>query len=166
MQWQEPMWPNAGGLGGHSRRSILVALGIVVALLVIRLWLSVSSVAARRGTLITVSVMVVVFLLFAVVGIKFFDLSGRREDRAERIQNRIAERLRERMGEVPLTVVAAYASPSPRAPLVVEIAGPVPTAAVRARVIQLARAEAGRLGRNIRVADRLQIQHVAERPAA
>jgi heme/copper-type cytochrome/quinol oxidase subunit 2 len=161
------MWPNAGRSGGgRPGRSLMAALGIVAALLVIRMWVSVSSVDTRRATLITVAVMVVVFLLVAVLGLKFFDLSGRREERAARVQNRITERLRDAMTGLPITVVAAYASPSPRSPLVVEVAGQVPTAAIRERVLQLARQEATRLGRHIRVADRLEVQSVADRRAA
>src|SRR5262245_42220432 len=110
------MWPSLGHIGGRPGRTIVFGLGIVLALLALRFWLSVSSVATRRGTLITVAMMVVVLLVFAVLGLRFFDLSGRREDRAARVQDCIRTRLREAMGDLPLTVVAAYASPSPRSP--------------------------------------------------
>lgn len=144
----------------------MAAVGIVAALLVLRIWLNVSAGGARRPALITAAIMMVVLLAFAVVGVKFFDLSGRREERAARIQDRIARRLREGLTGLSLTVVAAYASPSPRAPLVVEVVGEVPTPAVRARVLSLAREEAARLGRHVRVADRLEISSIADRPAA
>ena len=160
------MGPRAGGGGVRPSRSVTAALLIIAALIVVRLWLSASAAATRKPTLVAVILMVVVLLLFAVVGIKFFDLSGRREERAERVQDRIAERLRDALNEVPLTVVAAYGSPSPRSPLVVEIVGPVPTEAVRDRVLDLVRREASRLGRDIRVADRLEVQSATERPAA
>jgi hypothetical protein len=147
-------------------RTIAAALMIIAALVVVRLWLNVSFVATRKATLVGVAVMVVVLLLFALVGVKFFDLSGRREERAERVQNRIAERLRGTLSEVPFTVVAAYVSVSPRSPLVVEITGRVPSEAVRARALELARHEASRLGRDVRVADRLEVQSAATRRAA
>src|SRR5262245_57149704 len=153
------MWPNGRG-------SILAAVGVVAALIVIRLWVSMSSVATRRATLVTVAGMVVVLPAFPRVGIKLFDLSGRREERTERVQKRITERLRGAMGESPLPVVAAYPAPSPRSPLVVEIAGPVPTDAVREQVLHLTQREAARLGHDIRVADRLEVQSAVDRPAA
>jgi hypothetical protein len=147
-------------------QSIAAALLIIAALVVIRLWLSVSSVATRKATLVAIAVIVVVLLLFAVIGIKFFDLSGRREERAARVQNRITERLRDVLGDVPITVVAAYDSPSSRSLLVIEVAGPVPTEAVRGRVLRAVRREAARLGRDIRVSDRLEVRRAMDRPAA
>jgi hypothetical protein len=99
------------------------------------------------------------------VGIKLFDLSGRREDEAERLQDRMTERLRRAVGEVPLTVVA-HASASAREPVVIEIAGPVATMEARERVLRQARFEATRLGRDVRVADRLEVRTTTDRAAA
>jgi len=120
-----------------------------------------------RMTILLVAggIVILVVALVVGVGIKLFDLSGCREDDAERLQDRMAERLRSAVGEVPLTIVA-NASGSSREPVVIEIAGPVATVEARERVLRQARFEASRLGRDVRVADRLEVRNVTGRPAA
>jgi hypothetical protein len=49
---------------------------------------------------------------------------------------------------------------------VIEIAGPVPTMEARERVLRQARFEAARLGRDVRVADRLEVRTTTDRAAA
>lgn len=115
--------------------------------------------------LVAGGIVILVVALVVGVGIKLFDLSGCREDDAERLQDRMAERLRSAVGEVPLTIVA-NASGSSREPVVIEIAGPVATVEARERVLRQARFEASRLGRDVRVADRLEVRNVTGRPAA
>jgi Ca2+/Na+ antiporter len=159
------MWLGARRAAVARRRSIRAALAIIAALMMIRLWLSASALATRQATLVTIAVVFVVLLVVVAVGIKLFDLTGRREERAERVQNRIAEQLRAALGDVPITVVA-YASPAARAPLVIELTGSVPTEAARDAILGLVRREAARLGRDIHVADRLEVESVARRPAA
>jgi len=105
-------------------------MAIIAALMAIRLWLSASALATRTATIVIVAVIFVVLLLVVAVGLKLFDLSGRHEERAERVQDRITERLRGTLGEVPITVVA-YGSPSTRVSLVIELTGTVPTEALR-----------------------------------
>jgi hypothetical protein len=145
------------GRGGiRFRRSIMAGLMMIAALLIV-LWPRVPALAERKSTLVTVAVIAAVLLLVVGVGIEFFDLSGRREERAEWIQNRMTERLRDALGDAPLTVVG-YAPPSSRSALVIELGGMVPTEAVRDTVLRVARREASRLGRDIRVADRLEVQ--------
>ena len=120
-----------------------------------------------RMTILLVAggIVILVVALVVGVGIKLFDLSGCREDDAERLQDRMTERLRSAVGEVPLTIVA-NASGSSREPVVIEIAGPVATVEARERVLRQARFEASRLGRDVRVADRLEVRNVTGRPAA
>jgi hypothetical protein len=115
--------------------------------------------------LVAGGIVILVAVLVVGVGIKLFDLSGRREDEAERLQDRMTERLRSAVGEVPLTVVAK-ASGSSREPVVIEIAGPVATVEARERVLRQARFEAARLGRAVRVADRLEVRSATGRAAA
>jgi len=147
------------------RNSIIAALAIIVALLMIRLWRSASELPTRKASLVAIAAIVVVVLAAVAVGVKVFDLTGRREARAERVQNRITERLRDALGVVPITVVA-YSSPSARAPLVIEVTGTVRNDDLRAAILETVRREAARLGRDIRVADRLEVQARADRPAA
>jgi hypothetical protein len=85
-----------------------------------------------KALLVAGGSVILVVALVVGVGIKLFDLSGRREDEAERLQDRMTERLRRAVGEVPLTVVA-HASASAREPVVIEIAGPVATMEARER---------------------------------
>jgi hypothetical protein len=118
-----------------------------------------------KALLVAGGIVILVVALVVGVGIKLFDLSGRREDEAERLQDRMTERLRRAVGEVPLTVVA-HASASAREPVVIEIAGPVPTMEARERVLRQARFEAARLGRDVRVADRLEVRTTTDRAAA
>jgi hypothetical protein len=115
--------------------------------------------------LVAGGIVILVAVLVVGVGIKLFDLSGRREDEAERLQDRMTEGLRSAVGEVPLTVVAK-ASGSSREPVVIEIAGPVATVEARERVLRQARFEAARLGRAVRVADRLEVRSATGRAAA
>jgi hypothetical protein len=143
----------------------MAALAIIVALLMIRLWLSASALPTRKVSLVAIAAIFVVLLAVVAVGVKVFDLSGRREARAERVQNRITERLRDALGVVPITVVA-YSSPSARAPLVIEVTGSVRNGALRDAILETVRREAARLGRDIRVADRLEVESRADRPAA
>ena len=110
-----------------------------------------------KALLVAGGIVILVVALVVGVGIKLFDLSGRREDEAERLQDRMTERLRRAVGEVPLTVVA-HASASAREAVVIEIAGPVTTVEARERVLRQARFEAARLGRDVRVADRLEVR--------
>jgi hypothetical protein len=159
------MWLDARRAARQRRRSIIAALAIVGALLMIRLWVSASALTTRRVTLLTVAIVFVVMLVVVAVGIRLFDLSGRREDRAALVQNRITERLRAALGDVPITVVASGV-PSPRAPLLIELTGAVRTHALRETIVSIVRAEAARLGRDIRVADRLEVEARAHRPAA
>jgi hypothetical protein len=88
-----------------------------------------------KALLVAGGIVILVVALVVGVGIKLFDLSGRREDEAERLQDRMTERLRRAVGEVPLTVVA-HASASAREPVVIEIAGPVATMEARERVFR------------------------------
>jgi hypothetical protein len=118
-----------------------------------------------KALLVAGGIVILVVALVVGVGIKLFDLSGRREDEAERLQDRMTERLRRAVGEVPLTVVA-HASASAREPVVIEIAGPVPTMEAREWVLRQARFEATRLGRDVRVADRLEVRTTTDRAAA
>ncbi len=149
----------------ETRRAFVAAVTIIVALALIRLWLSASTVATRKATLIAVAIIVVILLAVVAVGIKLFDLSGRREARAERVQNRITERLRGTLGDVPITVVA-YGSPSARAPLIIEVVGSVRTQGRRDAILEIVRREAATLGRDIRVADRLEVDSAVDRSAA
>jgi hypothetical protein len=131
----------------------------------VRLWLSASALPTSSATLLTVAIVFVVLLVVVAVGVKLFDLSGRREERAERVQNRITERLRGVLGEVPITVVA-YSSPSTRAPVVIELNGSVRTQAEREAIVDIVRRQAAQLGRDIQVADRLEVESAAHRQAA
>ena len=157
-------WRGARRGASGRRRSIMAVLAIIVALLMIRLWLSASALPTRKASLVAIAASFVVLLAVVAVGVKVFDLSGRREARAERVQHRITERLRDALGVVPITVV--YSSSSARAPLVIEVTGSVRNDALRDAILETVRREAARLGRDIRVADRLEVQARADRPAA
>jgi hypothetical protein len=116
------------------------------------------------GALVILGVALVVGM-----GIKLFDLG-----RSLRRRGRTASGPHDRagaqvIGEVPLTVVA-HASASAREPVVIEIGGPVatgPVATIEARewVLRQARFEAARLGRDVRVADRLEARTTTNRVA-
>ena len=75
-----------------------------------------STALITKALLVAGAIVILIVALVVGMGIKLFDLSGRREDEAERLQDRMTERLRRAIGEVPLTVVA-HASASARAPL-------------------------------------------------
>jgi len=124
-----------------------------------------STALITKALLVAGAIVILIVALVVGMGIKLFDLSGRREDEAERLQDRMTERLRRAIGEVPLMVVA-HASTSAREPVVIEIAGPVATMEARERVLRQARFEAARLGRDVRVADRLEVRTTTDRAAA
>jgi len=124
-----------------------------------------STALITKALLVAGAIVILIVALVVGMGIKLFDLNGRREDEAERLQDRMTERLRRAIGEVPLTVVA-HASTSAREPVVIEIAGPVATMEARERVLSQARGEAARLGRDVRVADRLEVRTTTDRAAA
>ncbi|PWU25578.1 MAG: hypothetical protein C5B48_00565 [Candidatus Rokuibacteriota bacterium] len=112
------------------------------------------------------SVIVLVLLLIAGIGVLLlFELSGRRKDEAERLQRRMIEERVRRAANLPLTVVA-HVPASRRPSIVVEISGSVPTEEVRETVLDSVRREASRLGREVRVADRLEVRAPGDRPAA
>jgi hypothetical protein len=109
--------------------------------------------------LVAGGIVVVVVLLVVSIGVKLFDLSGHREDEAAQLQDRLTERLRPEVGAVPVTIVA-HASGSSRTPVVIEVGGPMPTLDTRDRVLRAALHEASRLGRDVRVANRLEVRPV------
>jgi hypothetical protein len=75
------------------------------------------------------------------------------------------ERLRSAVVDLPLTIVV-HMSGSRRSCFVIEIAGSVPTEQVHETVLGAVRDEASRLGREVRVADRLEVRSAPDRPAA
>jgi len=60
----------------------------------------------------------------------------------------------------------AYGSPSARAPLIIEVVGSVRTQGRRDAILEIVRREAATLGRDIRVADRLEVDSAVDRSAA
>jgi hypothetical protein len=109
-------------------------------------------------------IIVVVLLLVIGVGIRLFELSGRPKDEAERLQRIMIERLHRAADDLPLTVVAHV--PESRRSVVVEIGGSLSTEEVHATVLRTVRHEAARLGREVRVVDRLEVRAATDRPAA
>jgi hypothetical protein len=110
-------------------------------------------------------VIVLLLLLIVGVGIPLFELSGRRRDEAERFQRRMIEELVRSAANLPLTVVA-HMPESRRSRIVVEIAGSVATEEIRQTVLDAVRREASRLGREVRVADRLEVRFPSDSPTA
>jgi hypothetical protein len=140
-----------GGVG----TAIAAAAVIIGALLVLRRWLSAFDLATRQ-VVVVAGIILGVIVLAVVVGVRFFDLSGRREDEAQRLQDRIAERVRGVTSNVAITIVAEVPG-ARRSPVVIEVAGAVPTDTVRDRVLRVVRHETSRIGRDARVVDRLEV---------
>jgi hypothetical protein len=73
-------------------KSAATALRIIAALFVLRLLLSAVDLATRTAMAVTGGVIVVVLFLVIGVGFPLCELSGRREDEAERLQRSMTER--------------------------------------------------------------------------
>lgn len=103
-------------------------------------------------------------ILIVGVGLAFFDLRGRREEEAERLELLIINALRRKVGDLPVVPIA-YVSRSGSSPAILEITGAVPISELRNVVLDVVEAELRRLRPYYRIDDRLGVRE-AVLPAA
>ncbi len=105
------------------------------------------------------------FLILVVgVGLAVFDLGGRHEEEAERLQVMISKALDREVGHVPVLPIA-HVPRSRRSPVIVELTGNVPTAELRDVIVHVVEREIARLQPYYRIDDRLGVDE-AVTPAA
>lgn len=98
-----------------------------------------------------------VLLAVVMVGGTLFDLAARREEDNELLEDRIAEAVREALGNVPILILADIPG-TRRSPVVIELSGTVPASALREAVLRVVREEISRIGRDIRIEDRIEVE--------
>src|SRR5262245_47068553 len=110
--------------------------------------------------------LVILFVVLVVgVGLAFFDLGGRREEEAERLELMIGRALSREVGRLPVVPVARVPR-SARSPVVIlEITGTVPTSELRDIILDIVERELCRLRPHYRIDNRLAVNEAAV-PAA
>lgn len=162
-----------------ATRTFWIALGIIAALVAVRLimaldsFIRVAPTAASPGGMppgrgvalpLILGLVALFLVLVAGVGLMLFDLGGRREEEAERLGVLISRALGRELG--PLAVLpTAHVPRSRSAPVIVELTGTVPSAEVRDAVVQVVERELARLRPSYRIEDRLGVDE-AVTPAA
>ena len=104
-----------------------------------------------------------VLLAVVMVGGTRFDLAARREEDNELLEDRIAEAVREALGNVPILILAdiprTRRSPGTRrSPVVIELSGTVTTRARREAVLRVVTEEISSIGGDIRIDDRIEVE--------
>lgn len=98
-----------------------------------------------------------VLLAVVMVGGTRFDLAARREEDNELLEDRIAEAVREALGNVPILILADIPR-TRRSPAVIELSGTVPTRARREAVLRVVTEEISSIGGDIRIEDRIEVE--------
>ncbi len=98
-----------------------------------------------------------VLLAVVMVGGTRFDLAACREEDNELLEDRIAEAVREALGNVPILILADIPR-TRRSPAVIELSGTVPTRARREAVLRVVTEEISSIGGDIRVEDRIEVE--------
>lgn len=150
-------------------RGLGIALGVTVGLAGVRLLTAMGSpsgmVAVAAGEVpsdkiaalvLVVGLLLLLLIVVVGIGIKVFDLGGRREEEAEWLQMMIAEALRREVGYLPVVPVVRVPS-SQRFPVIVELAGRVPTPELRDLVRQIVEEEVSRRRPHHQIDDRLEV---------
>ena len=108
---------------------------------------------------------VVGMAVVTAIGILLLEAQRRRDQRAAAFQDRLAEPIARELGLAGVSVLPTVRIPLWKAatrPAVIQLAGQVPSADLRDRVVRLVEREAGRL-RYFRIEDRIRITPGAER---
>ena len=98
-----------------------------------------------------------VLLTVVMVGGTRFDLAARREEDNELLEDRIAEAVREALGNVPILILADIPG-TRRSPAVIELSGTVTTRARREAVLRVVTEEISSIGGDIRIEDRIEVE--------
>ena len=98
-----------------------------------------------------------VLLAVVMVGGTRFDLAARREEDNELLEDRIAEAVREALGNVPILILADIPG-TRRSPAVIELSGTVTTRARREAVLRVVTEEISSIGGDIRIEDRIEVE--------
>jgi hypothetical protein len=117
--------------------------------------------------IVLIALLVLLLALVVGVGITFFDVSGRREDRAEGLQAKILDCLSydPRLKRLRLLPVV-HVPTAPGSPLRVEILGPVPSDELREITLDVVGDAASKMDPRTEVDDRLEVVPVPAHPAA
>jgi hypothetical protein len=110
------------------------------------------------GLVIAVTLVLLLIVVVVVVGVKLFDLSGRREAKAEQLEERVSRALRRdhRLSRLRIVPVA-HVPASTRTPLTIEVVGQVPTREARQAALHVAGQEISRTRSHFRIEDRIDV---------
>jgi hypothetical protein len=101
---------------------------------------------------------VAILLAVLITAIRLYDAKRRQEDSAMTLQARLSEALLQEpsLSDFPITATV-YAPLRRRAPVVVDVAGPVASPALRDTVLRIVSRETAGIGREARIDDRMVV---------
>jgi len=122
---------------------------------------------ASHGGLLLVVAAVAVLLAVLITAVRLYDLKRRQEQSAMTLQAKLSDALllEPSLSDFPIVAIV-YAPLRKRSPVIVDIAGPVPSLELRDLVLRIVKRETAGIGREVRIEDRMVVHPLVARHAA